>query len=539
MNFSFSKNAVAAPTFNGRACLRYLAGGATALLLGNAAALPGDPDPNFGSSGRMRFTHSESSSVTVRAAARMSDGRIVVAAQCVDSSGHTSFCLSRISTNGTQDSSFSRSWHHSSITGQAAIPYAVAVDSQDRVLVAGACVYTASGSDMCVARFLPNGNIDGSFAFGSGFVAVAIAPGTGADQANAIVLTADGGIVLGGSCDIGGSTGVDFCLAKLTATGARDPTIGLEGKATHSWNGNGTDLLQSLVQDATGSLYAGGSCTITSGERHFCVMGISPSGFTFFKKAYGVSPTATLRIVRAMALTYDNKLVLTGQCSGGVGTGIDFCTIRVLLPSGDADPTFGATRITAVGFQALNDDANSIVVEPDGRYVIAGTCGLNPTTIGETFCFARYAPDGQEDRSIHSNTDGVGTVYTEFILNATNDRAAVVLRASDGGFVLVGSCERTVGGNNFDICAAKYQSGPNLHAHCTPDIDGDGTINPLIDGIILSRLAAGMRTDAVMNGIATPSHALRRGWNGSNGIAAYLDRVCGVRGLSYAVLIVQ
>lgn len=515
-----------------RLCVALVAIASTASL-----GLPGDLDQTFGNSGRTRFTHSSSSSVTVHAAARMSDGRIVVAAQCIASTGLTSFCLSRINVDGSRDVAFEQSWHHTNTLNRAAIPYAIAVDSQDRIWVAGACAFSFTGTDMCVARFLSSGANDRSFGVSSGYAAVDIAPGTAADQANAIVLTADGGVVLGGTCDMGGVTGADFCFAKLTAKGARDSSFGTDGKATRSWIGNGTDLLQALVQDAQGALYAAGSCTATNGDRLFCLMGMSSSGSSLFQRTYSVSSTASLRIVRAMAFTYDNKLILTGRCSAGSGTGVDFCTIRVRLPNGDADPAFGPTRITPIGYQALDDTANSMIVEPDGRYVIAGTCALNPSTSGDAFCFVRYAPDGQEDRSINTNTDGIGSVASEFITNATNDRANVVLRSSSGGFVLVGSCERNVGAGNFDVCAAKYQSGSSLHAHCTPDIDGDGTINPLIDGLILSRIAAGMRDSAVMNGIATPPHALRPAWN--TGVALYLDNACGVRGLAYTSLVGQ
>jgi uncharacterized delta-60 repeat protein len=516
--------------------------GVGSLAIGGGAshALPGDLDGTFGNGGRVRFTHTQSNSTTVHAAARMSDGRIVIAAQCVATTGNVSFCLSRISANGMRDTAFERSWHHSNALNRAAIPYAIAVDRQDRILVAGQCVFTATGGDMCVARFLANGQIDASFGFGSGFAAIAFGPGANADQATAIVLTADDKIVLGGSCDMGGTTGTDFCLAKLNANGERDTAFGVDGRVTHSWDGSGIDLLHALLQDWQGGLYAGGSCQMANGERYFCLMGISSVGSAWnFKRAYGVSPTATTRTIRAMAFTYDEKLLLAGRCSGGVGTGIDFCTIRVNTNDHSVDTSFGTngTRVTAIGYQALDDSAHSIYVQPDGRILVAGTCGLNPSTAGDAFCFARYAPDGQEDRSINSNTDGVGSVFTEFQSNATNDRASVVLPSANGGFVLVGHCERTVGGNQFDVCAAKYQSGTNLHAHCTSDIDGDGTFNPLIDGLIISRIAAGMRDQAVTNGIATPAHALRQNWNA--GIALYLDHVCGVRGLSYTSLISQ
>jgi uncharacterized delta-60 repeat protein len=505
----------------------------------DALSNPGDPDTSFGSSGRVRFQHTQSSSVTVNAAATMSDGRIVIAGQCVATTGNTSFCLSRINPDGSRDLAFDRAWHHTNDVGSSAIPYAIATDRQDRILVAGRCSFPATGVDMCVARFMPSGIVDTSFGRGAGFVSVAISPGGRPDEANAIALTADQKILLGGTCDMGGATGVDFCFARFSETGLPDTTFGIGGRVSHSFAGFGIDFLRALTLDWQGKIYAAGSCEQANTERYFCLMNVDENGSANFKRAYPMSSPAVIRSVQAIATTYDQKLILAGRCSGGSSTGVDFCSTRVELSSGNTDTSYGVngTRITPIGYQALDDAAYSVLMQPDGRFVIGGTCGLNPSSSGDAFCFARYAPDGQEDRSIQSNTDGVGTVVTEFqSMSVTHDRGRIVLASANGGFVIVGHCERTANTSLFDICAAQYQGGPNLHTYCTSDIDGDGRFNALIDGLILSRVAIGMRDGAVMNGITPPTHALRRTWNNSGGIAAYLDRVCGINGLQYLSL---
>jgi uncharacterized delta-60 repeat protein len=506
-----------------------------------ARALPGDLNEGFGNGGKARAAML-GGSVTVRTAARQSDGKIVVAASCIANTGIWSFCISRFNADGSFSNSVvnvlgSRTWHPVDQSG-AAIPYAIAIDPVDRIVIAGQCVSATRGGDFCVVRFLRDGLIDTSFGV-DGAVVTAIEPSIANEYATALAIQPDGKVLAGGVCTRGGINVVAFCMVRYLANGGIDSSFGTNGIAAQSFlnsPANTTDLLYALALDEQGTIYAAGGCQQPSSTvKHFCAMRFTQTGSVLQRRSYGVGVVGS-SYVRAIAFQADGNLVMSGTCNSGAATGIDFCTVRVNANL-DLDPSFGGAIVrTPIAFQALDDAVSDVAIQPDGRIVVGGSCGLNPATSGDGFCWARYVASGDQDRSINGNADTTGVIVTEFNANASNDRSASTLLTEDGGIILVGSCEQSVGSNQFDMCAAKYQGGPFLHAYCSPDIDGDGRINPLIDGLIIARIALGLRDSAVIGGIQFPPSAVRQAWNNSNGIAFYLARRCGVQGLSYVTL---
>jgi alpha-tubulin suppressor-like RCC1 family protein len=69
---------------------------------------------------------------------------------------------------------------------------------------------------------------------------------------------------------------------------------------------------------------------------------------------------------------------------------------------------------------------------------------------------------------------------------------------------------------------------PVQPSQCSMDIDGDGVVNPLTDGLLMTRAAAGMSGTTVTNN-AIGAQATRRDWRG---IRAYLNGPCGMSGLA-------
>jgi uncharacterized delta-60 repeat protein len=513
-----------------------------------AISQPGTLDLRFGTSGLARALI-PSTNLNVKAAALQSDGKIVAVGSCTASTGLVSFCISRLNADGTTNVFGNITWHHSNQANTYAIPHAVAVDASDRIVVSGTCLSAVTGADYCVARFLRDGILDTTFGNG-GFVITAIEANTASDNATSMRLQADGKILVGGSCARGGATVIAMCLVRYQSNGTLDTTFGVQGVAALSFvanPSNRTDLLYALEIDEQGQIYAAGGCQWSSSvaTKHFCV--ITATSFGYRIDSTAIQASASLSndsFIRAVAWTADRALAVAGTCnSGATTTGVDFCIARfrpgqqwetLNLDAGSA----GVLR-TAIGFQALDDAIRAMVVQPDGRFVVGGTCGLNQSTSGDAFCWMRHMPTGEADRSIAANTDGVGVVVTEFVANsARHDRAGSVLRTADGNILLVGACQG-LANTQYDVCAAKYLSGPAPSLFCSPDIDGDGRVNPLIDGLIMTRVALGQRTSAIMQGIVPPTNAVRRGWHsgGIPGIAEYLERNCGVSGLVYTKLI--
>jgi uncharacterized delta-60 repeat protein len=108
------------------------------------------------------------------------------------------------------------------------VPYAVAVQDDGKIVIAGYATTTATGKDFAVARLNPDGSPDTTFG-GTGFVLVPFTSGTSTlvdDVAYAVAIQDDGKIVLGGS------SRQDFAAARLNAEGTLVTSFAGKGQTT-------------------------------------------------------------------------------------------------------------------------------------------------------------------------------------------------------------------------------------------------------------------------------------------------------------------
>jgi uncharacterized delta-60 repeat protein len=82
----------------------------------------------------------------------------------------------------------------------------------------------------------------------------------------------------------------------------------------------------------------------------------------------------------------------------------------VLAGSGDLDPSFGLGGRVLTDFNLSTDIAYAVAVQADGKLVVVGTTYTNNDYSNEDFALARYNPDGSLDASFGSN----GRVTTDF-----------------------------------------------------------------------------------------------------------------------------
>lgn len=508
---------------------------------GAVSANPGEPDGAFGTVGRVTDALG-SDTASIRAMARQADGKLVVAAACTFNLSQSFFCIARFNVNGSPDLPFGNSGRvRISPTGGGgyAIPNAIAIEPGGNIVVAGQCEMVATGADFCMVRLDALGTLDGGFGL-SGWVTSSVSPAN-SDSANAIVLESDGRIVLGGPCDYATVTGVNFCLIRYLRNGNIDRSFGSNGLTFVSYVPSSvsgqSDVLTALAKLSDGKLLAAGHCdTLTASGVDMCLMRFSADGVldtsfgTDGKAAFAVGPGNAVDKAYAMAVQPDGKVLLGGSCYMQAATGFDFCIIRVDPATAALDTTFNGTgKVTIpVGFGALDDVIRAIALQPDGRIIAAGTCGMGNAFTADDFCWVRLLPEGQQDGSIAGNTDGVGVVATAFAGTATNDRGYAMLLQPDGNVVVAGGCQRNVGGTLESACLARYQGGPFGYSACTPDLDGDGQFNPLVDGLLLTRILLGFTDSRAMTGIRPGPGATRNNWNL---IASHLARHCGARGL--------
>jgi uncharacterized delta-60 repeat protein len=154
------------------------------------------------------------------------------------------------------------------------------------------------------------------------------------------------------------------------------------------------------------------------------------------KRSFG--KTAPITLVMALALA---GLLLVGPN-----------TRRVSALAGDLDPTFGSLGKVTTNF-VNSDQARAIVVQPDGKLLVAGSANAQ----NEDFGLARYGPTGALDPSF-----GVfGKVTTD--LGSSSERINALALQADGKIVAAGSSFRGVATQD-DFALARYNSDGSLDA---------------------------------------------------------------------------
>ncbi|MEO2155976.1 MAG: delta-60 repeat domain-containing protein, partial [Acidimicrobiales bacterium] len=93
-----------------------------------------------------------------------------------------------------------------------------------------------SGNDWAVARLTTSGAMDTSFGGGDG---ITVTNFGGTEEATEVIVASDGKILLGGYTDAAGNQ--DFALVRYTSTGVLDTTFSSDGVATHDFGSNRID----------------------------------------------------------------------------------------------------------------------------------------------------------------------------------------------------------------------------------------------------------------------------------------------------------
>lgn len=267
-----------------------------------------------------------------------------------------------------------------------------------------------------------------------------------------------------------------------------------------------------MTLQAGGKIVIAGDCPTA-----ICALRYTPDGAldtTFNVNGVVVTAIGTFPSNNAFGLRVvaqpDGKLIIAGFC--GASGAYAFCAVRYLA-NGTLDPTFGTAGIVKTTFTSGRDaQANALLLQPDGRVVIVGTCF---TGAKYDFCAARYTTEGVLDVTFNAT----GKVITA--LGGGTGAAYAIAQQPDGKLVVAGSCD---GVSDLDFCAARYDNGPFGYKSCSLDIDGDGRVLATTDSLIHARIALGMTGEAVVNGIVFPASARRTTWPQ---ISDYLFTQCG------------
>ncbi|MBE2283891.1 MAG: cadherin-like beta sandwich domain-containing protein [Prosthecobacter sp.] len=420
----------------------------TALILAAAAsAAPGDLDTTFGSGGKVT-TSIGSSNETGLSVMIQADGKVVVAGETYNGS-NWDFALTRYTSNGTLDSSFGTGGKVTMTIGTSdESAKSVVVQSDGRILVAG---FTNSGSgsgtfeDFALIRFNVNGTLDASFGNG-GKVVTDI--GNSSNYGNAAALQRDGKILVVGSAYTGGSN-YDIAVARYNADGSLDTTFGVGGKVTTAI-GTGDDEGTCVAVQNDGKIVVAGQ-SWTSGNKDFALVRYDSDGL--LDPTFGSGGKMTLSVgseddlCNGLVLQNDGRIVVAGEYVINPFLAESGSALARFNTNGTVDTTFGnGGKVTTNVSGTSHDGYRGVLVMSDGRILAEG---YSYSTGGNyDFALARYNASGALDSSFGSG----GTKTTDF--GSTSEEAYGMALQNDGKILLAGYYRS---GNNRDFAIARYE----------------------------------------------------------------------------------
>jgi uncharacterized delta-60 repeat protein len=313
----------------------------------------------------------------------------------------------------------------------------VAVQPDGKVVIVGNTKTSPVNYDFAATRLLASGALDPSF----GLDGRADLDLGSDDTASGVVLQPDDRIL------IAGTSNNDFETVRLLTNGQLDGSFGAGGKSDAPFGSSSSDIGSAIAQRPDGRIVLAGSSNAFDPNYDFAVVQLlNPAGT--FDPAFGGgggkshgdfgSGSAGDR-ADAIALQPDGKVLVAGtkRVAGG---GIDMAVARLLDPSGSFDPSFGTGGVATVDIGSL-DVASGVAVQPDGKIVVAGTGG-------NKFTVVRLLANGQLDDSFA----GDGKAVIDF--GGSSGATSLVLQ-TDGKIV-------AAGGAGGDAVVARLQPNGSL-----------------------------------------------------------------------------
>lgn len=289
--------------------------------------------------------------------------------------------------------------------GSRTSPASLAVDSSDRIVVAGTTRTSEGEADVAALRYTPTGELDSTFGGGDG-TAITDAGSIG-DLAQAVVIDGSGRIVVAGATGNCCGETEDFAVVRYGSAGSVDGTFGGGDGIVHTdFPTDSGDFANDVVLDEQGRAVVVGTTSVGNGEPKFLVARYDADGQldTAFGGGDGIVLTDVpgAETERANAVTIDSQSRIVVAGSSFTTNYYDF-TIARYDTTGALDPTFGGDGVVTTTFQAfLTDDAAvTVAVDSQDRIVAGGNSE-------GSFALARYHPDGSLD-SAFGGGDGKTT----------------------------------------------------------------------------------------------------------------------------------
>jgi uncharacterized delta-60 repeat protein len=415
--------------------------------------LDGTLDTSFNGTGQLT-TAIGSSNEKAYSLIQQTDGKLLVVGSTRNIAGNDDFALVRYNSNGSLDTSFNGTGKLLTTIGTGDDVANSVIQQADGKLVVAGYTAVAGNYDFALVRYNLNGTLDKSFN-GAGKLTMAI--GAMDDVANSIIQQADGKLVVAGSSYNGSNN--DFVILRYNLDGTLDAGFNGTGQLTMAI-GALDDGAYSLVQQTDSKLLAAGysrNSRLYGNDDDFALIRVNSDGTidsAFDNDGKLLTNVAEISIAGAQSLIQqaDGKLVAAGYRTDSGGYYDDFTLVRY-NSDGALDTTFNETGKLSTAISTLNDAANSVIQQVDGKLVAAGYSRNGSGN--DDFTLVRYNSNGSLDTSFN----GTGKLITP--IGTGHDVAHSVVQQADGKLVAAGY---SYNGSNNDFALVRYNPDGSLDA---------------------------------------------------------------------------
>ena len=261
---------------------------------------------------------------------------------------------------------------------------------------------------------------------------------------------------------------LDFCESvliqpdrKIVIAGTSDENIAViryntDGTLDNTFGDNGIVITEepccygsAMVQQSDGKILVAGHIYIYTGpDSNFDVYLVryNTNGTldtTFSVDGKVITDPGGDNYIHSMALQSDGKIVLTGQSD-------NYIVVLRYNTDGSLDHNFGINGIVNTSVGGLEDNGNSVVIQPDSKIVVAGSSYNNSTH--DDIVVLRYNSNGTPDTGFGDE----GIVITD--IEDNNDIALAIVLQPDGKILAAGYTENV----STDFIVLRYNSDGSL-----------------------------------------------------------------------------
>ncbi len=414
---------------------------ATLLLGMSVFAAPGDLDTTFHFDGKnilQLYVFEEGEAMALQ-----NDGKIVVAGWTGNQTAtNIDAFAARFNTDGSLDTGFGTNGVTIvDFSGVRNWGYAVAIQGDGKIIIAGSVETTTSNYDIGLIRLTSDGNLDTSFGSNGKILAD---PYGSSDGAVDMVLDLNEKIVVTGSWL--GKMGV----ARFNSDGTYDNSFDGDGRKQISFPQSNSDNAYALTTDSSGNIFIAGNNQVIS-DADFAVVKLTNNGT--LDTSFSGDGLATFSLLtggtdsaRAIALDSNGNIVLAGYV---FNSNIDW-GITKIDPTGSQIQSFGLNGSVVKNFGTV-DGAEAVAIQSDDKILVGGF-GNNHMQVG------RYNSDGTIDNSFIGNSQSLwgsnGFATADFYLPTNlSDSANALGIDSTGRVVAVGYGSN---GGNPDVGIARF-----------------------------------------------------------------------------------